>query len=301
MKRAESQRLHEIMLTMPSLGWLLFLFLLPTVMIALIALKPYDYHATLGIGNGWTFKSITSILDKDYPLIVWRTTWVSAATTAICICLGIPMSYFMARISEKARRLVLMLTIVPFWTSFIIRIFAWMQLLHTDGILKNMLVSLGIIQPDATLMYHIGSVMLVMVYTSLPFAILPLYAAAEKFDFGLVDAAMDLGATRFKALLATFVPGIRSGIMFATLMVLIPNLGCYVSSEVIGGTDCVLIGNRIKECALEFRNLPYASALSLFLMLGIGFTLLLIISLIRWIGGRAALAEVSANVKEAGR
>lgn len=301
MKRTTVKKIHETLLTLPSLGWLIILFIVPTIIIGIIALKPYDYNATLGIGQGWTLDSINSILDKDYPFIVWRTTWVSVLTTAICIVLSIPMAYYMARVSERLRRIVLILTIVPFWTSFIIRIFAWMQVLHTDGLLKRVLVWVGVIDSDATLMYHVGSVVLVMVYTSLPFAILPLFSAAEKFDFGLVDAAMDLGATRFKALMYTFIPGIRSGIVFATLMVLIPNLGCYVASEVIGGTDSVLIGNRIKECALQMRNLPYASALSLFLMLGIMMTFLFSVLLIRYIGGKNALADMSSKVKEVGR
>lgn len=299
MTRTFRKRLNETALTLPSLGWLLAFFLLPTLVVAVIALKPYDYHATMGIGQGWTFDSIRSVIDKDYPRIVWRTVWVSAATTAACILLGVPMAYYMARVSARTRRIVLMLTVVPFWTSFIIRIFAWMQVLHTDGPLKQFLALLGLVAADGTLMYNMRAVLLVMVYTSLPFAILPLYAAAEKFDFQLMDAAMDLGATKLRAAWSTFVPGIRSGILFATLMVLVPNLGCYVASEVIGGTDCMLLGNRIKECAVDFRNLPYACALSLFLMLGIGLSLALLLGLIRWRGGRGAVAAMAERAGEA--
>lgn len=299
MDRITRKRLNEATLTLPSLGWLLAFFLLPALFVAVIAFKPYDFHATMGIGEGWSFGSIRSVIDRDYPRIVWRTAWVSVATTAACILLGIPMAYHMARASARTRSTVLMLTVVPFWTSFIIRIFAWMQVLHTDGALKQFLVTLGLMAPDAALMYNMRAVLLVMVYTSLPFAILPLYAAAEKFDFQLMDAAMDLGATRFRAVLATFIPGIRSGILFATLMVLVPNLGCYVASEVIGGTDCMLLGNRIKECAVDFRNLPYACALSLFLMLGIGAALALLLGLIRWRGGRGAVAAMAEHAGEA--
>ncbi len=294
MKRATSKRLHEAALSLPSLGWLLVFFLLPTLIVAWIAFRPYDYRGVLGVGEGWSTASIRSVIDKDYPRIVLRTLWVSLATTATCILLALPMAYHMARLSVRARRTVLMLTIIPFWTSFIIRIFAWMQVLHTDGLIKRGLVLLGLLAPDATLMFNLGAVLLVMIYTSLPFAILPLYAAAEKFDFQLMDAAMDLGASRWRALRATFLPGVRSGILFATLMVLVPNLGCYVASEVIGGTDCVLLGNRIKECALDFRNLPYACALSLFLMLGIGASTALLLGLAR----RAAPADARGPAAE---
>jgi spermidine/putrescine transport system permease protein len=299
MTRGSRKRLNETALTLPSAGWLLAFFLLPTLFVAVIAFKPYDFSATMGIGQGWTFDSIRSVIDRDYPKIVWRTAWISVATTATCILLGIPMAYYMARVSARTRSTVLMLTVVPFWTSFIIRIFAWMQVLHTDGALKQFLVVLGLMAPDGALMYNMRAVLLVMAYTSLPFAILPLYAAAEKFDFQLMDAAMDLGATKFQAVRSTFIPGIRSGILFATLMVLVPNLGCYVASEVIGGTDCMLLGNRIKECAVDFRNLPYACALSLFLMLGIGLSLALLLGLIRWRGGRGAVAAMAERAGEA--
>ena len=295
MKRGLRKRLVEAFMTVPSLGWLVLFFMVPTIFVALIAFRPHDVHDSLGVGIGFTLDSIRGAIDSDYPLIVWRTVWVSCASTAVCIALGVPMAYYMARISERARRWLLMLTVIPFWTSFIIRIFAWMQLLHTDGVLKHAFVALGLMRPEATLMYNMRAILLVMVYTSMPFAVLPLFSAAEKFDFNLVDAAQDLGATRFRALLSTFIPGIRSGILFAVLMVLIPNLGCYVASEIIGGPDCVLIGNRIKECALTFHNLPQACALSLFLMLGIGIAIFAGAAVIRIRGGKEALREIAQN------
>ena len=247
---------------------------------------------------GWTFDSIRTAVDRDYPRIVWRTVWVSVASTFLCILLSIPIAYTMARASQRLRKTILILTIVPFWTSFIIRIFAWMQVLHTDGVLKQVLAFLRLVGPEDTLMYNMGAVLLVMVYTSLPFAILPLYAAAEKFDFSLMDAAQDLGATRFRSVLATFIPGIRSGILYATLMVLVPNLGCYVTSEVVGGTDCMLMGNRIKNCALDLHNLPHACALSLFLMIGVLIALLAIYLVVRLRGGREAVAEIARSAAE---
>lgn len=299
MKHSWNRIVREGLLTLPSLGWLIVFFLVPTVIVALIAFRPYDYSVAMGIGSGWTLDSIRGVIDKDYPALVWRTVWVSVASAAICILLAIPMAYTMARASQRMRSTILILTIVPFWTSFIIRIFAWMQVLHTDGALKHLLVACHLMRPDQTLMYNMGAVLLVMVYTSLPFAILPLYAAAEKFDFSLMDAAQDLGASRFRSVLATFVPGIRSGILYATLMVLVPNLGCYVTSEVVGGTDCMLMGNRIKECAIDFRDLPHACALSLFLMLGVLMALLTIYIVVRVRGGREAVAEIAKSAAEA--
>ena len=262
------------------------------------AVGPGDVDAYVLKKHGWTLDSIRGVVDKDYPALVWRTVWVSVASAAICILLSIPMAYTMARASQRMRSAMLMLTIIPFWTSFIIRIFAWMQVLHTDGFLKHALVWLRLIPKDGTLMYNMGAVLLVMVYTSLPFAILPLYAAAEKFDFSLMDAAQDLGASRFRSVIATFLPGIRSGILYATLMVLVPNLGCYITSEVVGGTDCMLMGNRIKECAIDFRDLPHACALALFLMLGVFLALLILYLVVRIRGGREAVAEMAKSAAE---
>ena len=296
--RSWSKAVREGLLTLPSLGWLVVFFLIPTVIVALIAFRPYDHTVAMGIGKGWTLDSIRGVIDKDYPALVWRTVWVSVASAAICILLAVPMAYTMARASQRMRSAILMLTIVPFWTSFIIRIFAWMQVLHTDGFLKHALVWLRLIPKDGTLMYNMGAVLLVMVYTSLPFAILPLYAAAEKFDFSLMDAAQDLGASRFRSVLATFLPGIRSGILYATLMVLVPNLGCYITSEVVGGTDCMLMGNRIKECAIDFRDLPHACALALFLMIGVLAALFVIYLVVRIRGGREAVAEIAKSAAE---
>lgn len=289
---------REGLLTLPSLGWLIVFFLLPTIIVALIAFRPYDHELAMGIGSGWTLNSIKGVIDKDYPALVWRTVWVSVASAILCILLAIPMAYTMARTSQRMRSTILMLTIVPFWTSFIIRIFAWMQVLHTDGFVKRAFVWLHLMTPDQTLMYNMGAVLLVMVYTSLPFAILPLYAAAEKFDFSLMDAAQDLGATRFRSVLSTFIPGIRSGILYATLMVLVPNLGCYVTSDAVGGTDCMLMGNRIKACAIDFRNLPHACALSLFLMLGVLMAFTTIYLVVRIRGGREAVDEIAKSAAE---
>ena len=157
---------------------------------------------------------------------------------------------------------MLLLTVVPFWTSFLIRIFAWKAVLHPDGLLKKALVFCQLISPESLLLYRPGTVLMVMIYTELPFAILPLYAAVEKFDFGLIDAAMDLGAGKLRAYLSIFIPGIRNGLLSACLMVLIPCIGSHVIPDVVGGIDSMMIGNVIAQRTFVDRNLPHASALA---------------------------------------
>jgi len=240
--------------------WLIVLFLLPTLIIFFIAFKPPTING--GIGEGWTLDTIRRMSHPAYPGIIWRTVWISVLTTGICLFLSLPVAYWMSRVDAKLRRWAILLIIVPFWINFLIRIFAWKTLLHPEGWLKGVLLWLNLVEPNTQLLYNSGAILMVLVYSYLPFSILPIYAAAEKFDFSLIDAARDLGAGRLRAFLSVFVPGVRQGIMTAILMVLIPALGSYAIPDIVGGTDSEMIGNKIAQRALSDRNLPYASALS---------------------------------------
>src|SRR5690606_546754 len=148
-----------------------------------------------------------------------------------------PVAYWLARQDKQMRNWMLLLIIVPFWTNFLIRIFAWKSLLHSEGFLQKTLVSLGLMAPESQLLYNAGAVLLVLIYTYLPFAILPLYAAAEKFDFTLLDAARDLGAGKLKAFWKVFIPGIRTGLATAFVVVFIPALGSYAIPDIVGGPN----------------------------------------------------------------
>jgi spermidine/putrescine transport system permease protein len=175
----------------------------------------------------------------------------------------------MARVPLKWRQILLLLIIVPFWTNFLVRVFAWKELLHPEGMIKHGLLALGLVGPDTQLLYNEGAVLLVLVYTHLPFAVLPIYAAAEKFDFRLMEAARDLGATALRAFWNVFIPGIRRGLLTAVLVVFIPALGSYVIPDIMGGASSEMIGNKIAQRALSDRNLPHASGLSALLTLAV--------------------------------
>lgn len=172
----------------------------------------------------------------------------------------------MARLPEEKRKIVLFLVIVPFWTNFLIRIFAWKLILNPDGIIQKIFVFCNIIPESSSLIYSTGTVVLVTIYTFLPFAILPIYASAERFDFTLLEAARDLGATRWLAFIHVFIPNISKGIIAAAAMVLIPCLGSYVIPDLVGGTNSQMIGNLIANQAFVARNIPMASAWSTLLM-----------------------------------
>jgi spermidine/putrescine transport system permease protein len=263
----QRKKLNEWLITIPSLAWLTVLFLIPTLIVFAIAFKPADLYG--GIGTGWSLETLRSLINPNYPTIIWRTLYLSLMTTLLSILLATPAGYFIARVSPRWRQILLLLVIVPFWTSFLIRIFAWKILLHPDGFIKRCLASLNLINPDTPLLYNSEAVLLVMVYTFLPFAILPIYAAAEKFDFRLLEAARDLGARQWQAFLYIFIPGIQRGLLTAILVVFIPALGSYVIPDIVGGPNGEMIGNKIAQRVFVDRNLPHASALSAFLVLAV--------------------------------
>jgi spermidine/putrescine transport system permease protein len=160
------------------------------------------------------------------------------------------------------RSVVAGLIMLPFWTSFIVRVFAWRTLLNPEGFLQRLLTGIGLVDANTTLNYNSGAILVVSIYSFLPFAIMPIYTAAEKFDFSLMEAARDLGARSFFAFRKIFLPGIRRGVVSAVLMVFIPAIGSYVIPDLVGGTDSELIGNKIYQRTFPDRNLPHASALA---------------------------------------
>ncbi len=267
----------ETFLTAPSFVWLGLFFLIPSLLVFAIAFKTAD--AAGGIEDQWTLETIKNVLRSDYIWVLWRTIWVSCAITAICLLLAIPVGYWIAQQPAKYRYWILLAVIIPLWTNFLIRIFAWRVLLHPEGILRTSLVWLGIIPDDVFLLNNIGAVITVSVYTNLPFAILPIYAAAEKFNFSLIEAARDLGASRFNAFLKIFIPGIKRGIYTAIMVVFIPAMGSYAIPDLVGGADGEMLGNKIAIRASANRNLPESAALAA--LLSIIITIPIVIGILK--------------------
>jgi spermidine/putrescine transport system permease protein len=285
-------RAAEWSVTAPSLLWLLALFVTPTLIVFAIAFKPADPLG--GIGPGWTLDTLRGLANPNYPAIFGRTVWVSAVATALCLLLAVPAGLCIARAPKKLRQFLLLLVIVPFWTSFLVRIFAWKHILHPEGLIKHALVALHLSAPDTPLLYTTGAVLLVMVYTGLPFAILPIYAGAEKFDFQLVEAALDLGCNRWQAFRRVFLPGISRALTTAFLVTFIPSLGCYVIADVVGGPGSEMLGNKIAQRVFSDRNLPHGAALAALLTMAVLIPLVLSV-LSRRAGARGGLAEAEGG------
>ncbi|MDO5463065.1 MAG: ABC transporter permease [bacterium] len=263
---------------LPTFVWLLLFYAIPMVVMLLLAFRHADANGD--IGATWSLQEIRNLCNPIYPKIFIRTIWLAVTATLLCVMFAIPISYQLARMRPRIRNVFLMLIVVPFWTNFLIRIYAWKVVLHPDGFLKSIFVAIGLCDPDAILLYNSGAVLTVMVYTYLPFAVLPIYSAAEKFDFSMLDAAKDLGAGSFYAFRRVFLPAIMSGVTVAIMVVFIPALGAYLIPDLVGGASSEMIGDKIAQSVTTKRNLPHASALSALLMFGV-FAPLLIGMLIR--------------------
>ncbi|HEY7338765.1 MAG TPA: ABC transporter permease [Bryobacteraceae bacterium] len=219
-----------------------------------------------GVQEPFSLENYKRLWDPLYAAIFWRSLWIAAVSTAICLVLGFPLAMFIAASGEK-KNLYLSLVILPFWTSFLIRIYAWMFLLRDTGLINTALQGLGIIHEPLPMLYNNGAVILGLVYGFLPFMVLPLYATLERLDPSLIEASADLGArpftTLFRVTLPLCAPGIRAGV----ILVFVPCLGTYLVSDLLGGSKTILIGNLVQNQFTAARDWPFGAAASLALMI----------------------------------
>ncbi|MDB6070584.1 MAG: potB, partial [Verrucomicrobiales bacterium] len=187
------RRFNEWWLTLPSFLWLSLFFAIPFLLILVLSFKTTDVRG--GLGEGWSLDAVRHLADPQYLELAWRTVRVSMIATLWCLVVALPVAWCLARVPPRRAQVLLLLIVIPFFTNFLIRVFAWKSLLHPEGVVSNLLKRSQLIHDDTLLLNNSTAVLLVMVYTNLPFAIFPLYAATQKFDFSLLEAARDLGAT----------------------------------------------------------------------------------------------------------
>jgi spermidine/putrescine transport system permease protein len=238
------------------------LFLAPMGIICAYSLLSRGAYG--GVILPWTTESYRRVFDPLYAEIFWRSFLLSAVSTMLCLILGFPLALHTAR--SKRRILLLNLVMLPFWTSFLIRTYAWMFLLRDTGLINTILQSLHLIRQPLPLLFNDGAVVLGLVYGYLPFMVLPLYATLEKLDPALLDAAQDLGATPWVTTWNVIVPLSRSGMLAGSLLVFIPCLGAYLTPDLLGGGKTVMIGNLVQNQFTTARDWPFGSAISLLLM-----------------------------------
>jgi spermidine/putrescine transport system permease protein len=198
-------------------------------------------------------------------IITVRTVITSLTSTVITILLALPCGYYMAK--SRHQTALLLVIIIPFWTNFLIRVFAWMNILGNNGFLNEFLIRTGLIRDYIQFIYNQPAVILVLVYMYLPYAILPLFSTIDKFDFSLLEAARDLGASKPMAIVKVLFPNIRSGIYTAVLFTFIPIFGAYAVPLLVGGKDSYMLGNVVADQLTKARNWPLASAISMVLTL----------------------------------
>jgi spermidine/putrescine transport system permease protein len=239
------------------------LFLAPLTIICAYSLLTRG--AYFGLGPPWTLDNYVRVFDPLYGQVLLRSFLLAGVATLLCLVLGLPLALFISRAGAR-RNLFLNLVILPFWTSFLVRIYAWIFLLRDTGLVNGALQSLGVIRAPLPLLYNDGAVILGLVYGYLPFMVLPLYATLERLDPYLIEAAADLGArpvtTFWNVILPLCAPGIRAG----AVLVFIPCLGAFLVPDLMGGGKSIMIGNVVQNQFTTARDWPFGSALSLVLM-----------------------------------
>ncbi|MDX2153138.1 MAG: ABC transporter permease [Bryobacteraceae bacterium] len=239
------------------------LFAAPLVIVALYALLTRGAYG--GVALPFTAESFARFFDPLYAAILLRSFALAAISTALCFLLGFPLALFIAR-SRSRRNLYLALVILPFWTSFLIRTYAWMFLLRDTGLVNTLLQTFGLIGEPLPLLYNAPAVIVGLVYGYLPFMVLPIYATLERLDKSLLEAAADLGARPWTVLTRVILPLSAPGIAAGAILVFIPCLGSYLTPELLGGSKTILVGNLIQNQFTTARDWPFGAAVSLALM-----------------------------------
>jgi spermidine/putrescine transport system permease protein len=216
-----------------------------------------------GVVFQFSLDAYAALSNATFITVAFNTLFIAAISSFAMVTLALPTAYFIARTPYK--NIFLLLVIIPFWTNFLIRIYAWIAILGNNGFLNNILLSTGVINEHIQFLYNRWAVILVTIYTYLTFAILPLYSTIEKFDFSLLEAARDLGATKWQSILKVLLPNIRAGITTAILFTFIPSFGSYAIPQILGGSDSLMLGNIIARELTITRNWPLASSISVVL------------------------------------
>jgi len=269
----EDPQSQGLALISPTFLYLMIFMILPMVLVVILSLLtrgPYgNVVYRLNLSN------YTRLIDPLYLRILWFSLWTAGLTTILSVLIGYPLAYYIARSPRNQRSLLLFLILVPFWTNFIIRIYAWIMILRTEGLLNTFLINLGVIKVPLDILYTPTAVLIGMVYEFLPFMVLPLYTSLEKIENAQLEAAADLGAPPWKVFLRVTFPLSVPGMIAGSILVFIPAMGMFVVPDLMGGAKTILVGNLIRNQFLVARDWPFgASASMLLLLLTLAVTLL---------------------------
>ena len=274
------KKFFQIVILTPIIVYSLLLILIPIVYILFLSFCKSDLFG--GIEYQFTLENYRMIFDLIYVKILLKSFFIGLLTTIICICISYPFAIFLMDKNETKRNLLIKLVMIPFLTNSLIRTYGWIVLLRKSGVINTALTNLNVIDKPLSLMYNNFGIIIGMVYTLLPFMILPVYSAVSKIDLHILDAAKDLGANKIKTFTNVIVPETLAGVFNGSLMVFIPAIGYFFISDILGGGKIMIIGNLIKNQFLTARNWPFGASISIFL---ISFTFILI-KIYKKIGGK---------------
>jgi spermidine/putrescine transport system permease protein len=257
-EKAESRR--GLLIGLPSYAYLVLFFALPLLIVVVYSFATRSVRGATVLG-GWNLRSYARLTDDLVLTIAWRSLWIAVVTTLVCLLLSYPFAYYLATRPARTRALLLVLVMIPFWSNFLVRTYAWRMLLSSDGPFTRLLVAIGF--DDAQLLFTPGAVLIGLVYGYLPFMILPLYASIERLDHSLVEAARDLYATGWEAFWRVTWPLTRPGVIAGSILVFIPSFGAYVTPEILGGRGSTMLGSYIaRQFIGTASDWPFGSALS---------------------------------------
>jgi len=265
------------LLLAPMIAWLVAFVVVPTAILFVYAFCERD---ELGrVVFQFTLENFSRVFDATYLRIFGRSIGYAGLTTFICIVVGFPMAYCIARSREEWRHRLLLLVMIPFWTSFLVRTYAWITILKKEGLLNGFLQAFFENAGPVDLLYTPTAVIIGLVYAYLPFMILPIYGSAEKLDPALIEAAHDLGAGPLRVFSSVIIPLVMPGIAAGTLLVFVPAIGMFAITDLMGGARVPLIGNVIQNQFMQARDWPFGAALGVVFMLLFALTYLLLLKL----------------------
>ena len=252
------------LLISPAFLWLLLFFLIPLGIILVYSFCRRGRYG--GVVWDFTFGNYMQFLNPIYLKPILRSFWLAIINTVLCLIIGYPTAYYISKRKPRVKNILFILIIVPFWTNFIVRTYAWMIILREGGLVNTMLMKLRLIDEPLQLLFTQKAVIIGLLYGYLPFMVLPIYASIEKLNPSLLEAASDLGANSFQAFWRVMFPLTLPGIIAGSVLVFVPTLGAFVTPDLLGGAKQTMVGNLIQNQYLKVRNWPFGSALSLILL-----------------------------------
>lgn len=257
-----------LLLLFPGTFWLVIFFVVPLLIVLMYSFLERGTYG--GVTWIFTLHNYQRLLgDRNsyiYLGVLWRSLWLAFLTTTACLLIGYPLAFFIATRSPHWKNALLLLVIIPFWTNFLVRTYAWIVLLQSKGVINVALQSLQIINEPLNLLFTPFAVTIGLIYGYLPFMVLPLYSTLERFNFTLVEAAQDLGANDLRTLWRIVLPLTKRGIIAGSILVFVPTVGAFITPDILGGAKTMMVGNLIQNQFLKARDWPFGSALSMLLM-----------------------------------